>query len=463
LKNLIQTEPYIRKVIPYLKSEFFGDNAEKLLFEEIHSYITKYNMPPTSEALSVIFNGKDKISETDFKSVSNLIKEVSKPAETKDLKWLIDETEKFCQERALHNAILDSIHIMDGQDKNKGKGMIPKILSDALAISFDPNVGHDYLEDANSRYEYYHHIEQRVPFDLTMFNKITKGGLPKKTLNVLLGGVNVGKTLALCHMASSYLAQNLNVLYITLEMAQERIAQRIDANLLNIGLDDIESITKEDYDRKIGKLKQNIKGKLIVKEYPTASAGAHHFKALLNECKLKKKFYPDIVIIDYINICCSSRIKPGSNINSYTYIKAIAEEFRGLAVETDLPILTATQLTRDGFSSSDPDMTDVAESFGLPATADWMVVMINSEELEKLNQLVVKQIKSRYADVTRNKRFVVGVDRDKQRLYDVDDKQQNIQDAHQTPDPDDFIKNTDIVEVMKTITDLSKKKFDGIV
>ena len=434
LKNLITNEQFVRKVLPYLKTELFTESSHKLLFEEIQGYTGKYNMPPTKEALNVTFNSKTNISEGDFEECIKLIDEVLASNDVSDQKWLVDETQKFCQERSLHNAILESIHIMDGSEKQKDKGMIPKILSDALAVSFDPNIGHDYLEDADARYDFYHKVEERIPFDLTMLNKVTKGGLPKKTLNVILAGVNVGKSLMMCHCAANYLAQNKNVLYITLEMAEQRIAERIDANLLNVNLDDIENLTKAEYDRKISKLKGHIKGKLIIKEYPTASAGALHFKALLNELKLKKQFKPDVVIIDYINLCLSSRIKQGNNVNSYTYIKAISEELRGLAVETDVPILTATQLTREGFSNSDPDMTDVAESFGLPATADFMIVMINTEELEQANLIQIKQIKSRYGNVTDNKRFVVGINRAKMKLYDVDEKAQKAvsNDGHQS-------------------------------
>lgn len=455
----MKSESFVRKAIPYLKSDLFQERAEKLLFDEIQSYIVKYNMPPPKEALTVAFNNKTHISEADYTALTELVDSLDAINEVEP-DWLIDETEKFCQERSLHNAILESIHIMDGQDKHKDKGMIPKLLSDALAVSFDPNIGHDFLEDAEARYDYYHHIEERIPFDLAKLNKITKGGLPKKTLNVILAGINVGKSLAMCHVGASTLAQNKNVLYITLEMAQERIAQRIDANLLNVSMDEIEALPKDQYDTKINRLKENIKGKLIIKEFPTASASAMHFKALLNELKLKKRFTPDLIIIDYINICASSRIKPGSNINSYSYIKAIAEELRGLAVEFDVPILTATQLTRDGFNNSDPDMTDVAESFGLPATADWMIVFVNTEELEAINQIMVKQIKSRYDDVTKNKRFIIGIDRAKQRLYDVDDKaQKSIQNPDSTPDKP----VNEVTENMRAwMNELSpRKKFDA--
>jgi len=432
LKNLILNEPYSRKVLPYLKSDLFQETNEKLIFEEIHSYILKYNQLPTKEALKVILSNKDNITEDSFNETLELVDELVKPSETPDINWLVNTTETFCQERALHNAILESIHILDGSNKNMGKGAIPKLLSDALAISFDPNIGHDYLVNAEDRFDYYHKIEKRIPFDLSMLNKITKGGLPPKTLNVILAGVNTGKSMFMCHHAACCLAQNFNVLYITLEMAEEKIAERIDANLFNVSLDEIEGLSKDIFTRKIERLRTNIKGKLFIKEFPTASAGSSHFKALVNELSLKKKFKPDIIFIDYINICCSSRIKPGSNINSYSYIKAISEELRGLAVELNLPIVTATQLTREGFGSSDPDMTDTAESFGLPATADFMFVMITNEELDSLDQMLMKQIKNRYGDVTKNKRFTVGVDRAKQRFYDVEEKQQkNITNSNQ--------------------------------
>jgi replicative DNA helicase len=430
LKNLLSNEQYTRKVLPYLNDDLFQEKVEKLLFEEIHSYITKYNQNPTREALNVILSNKDSITEDVYNESITYIDELYKLPSEQNIDWLIDTTEEFCQERSLHNAILQSIHILDGNEKNVGKGMIPKILSDALAISFDPNIGHDYLADADERFNYYHKTEKRIPFDLSMLNKVTKGGLPPKTLNVILGGVNTGKSMFMCHHAATCLSQNYNVLYITLEMAQERIAERIDANLFNIDLDEIEGMTKELFDRKISRLRENIKGKLIIKEFPTASAGSTHFKSLINELWLKKKFRPDIVFIDYVNICCSSRIKPGSNINSYSYIKAISEELRGLAVELNVPIMTATQLTREGFGNSDPDMTDTAESFGLPATADFMLVMITTEDLDAVDQMMFKQIKSRYGDVTKNKRFTIGVDRSKQRFYDVDEKsQKEIQDA----------------------------------
>jgi len=363
-----------------------------------------------------------------------LIDEVSGIKDVKDEEWLYEQTEKFCQERALHNAILDSIHILDGKEKTKGKGSIPQLLTDALSVSFDPAVGHDYIDDADKRYEFYHKTEKRIPFDLEYFNKITKGGMPQKTLNVVLAGTGVGKSLFMCHVAASSLSQNYNVLYVTLEMAEERIAERIDANLLNIKIDELETLPKDSFDRKIERLKQSVKGKLIIKEYPPVSAGSNHFRSLMNELWLKKNFRPDILIVDYLNLCSSSRIKLGSNVNSYSFIKAIAEELRGLAVEFKIPILTATQTTRSGYSSTDPGLEDTSESFGLPATADFMFAMIATEEMEKLNQVMVKQLKNRYNDPTSNKRFIVGIDRPKMRLYDVEQSAQKISDSGQDDD-----------------------------
>jgi len=363
-----------------------------------------------------------------------LIDEVSGIKDVKDEEWLYEQTEKFCQERALHNAILDSIHILDGKEKTKGKGSIPQLLTDALSVSFDPAVGHDYIDDADKRYEFYHKTEKRIPFDLEYFNKITKGGMPQKTLNVVLAGTGVGKSLFMCHVAASSLSQNYNVLYVTLEMAEERIAERIDANLLNIKIDELETLPKDSFERKIERLKQSVKGKLIIKEYPPVSAGSNHFRSLMNELWLKKNFRPDILIVDYLNLCSSSRIKLGSNVNSYSFIKAIAEELRGLAVEFKIPILTATQTTRSGYSSTDPGLEDTSESFGLPATADFMFAMIATEEMEKLNQVMVKQLKNRYNDPTSNKRFIVGIDRPKMRLYDVEQSAQKISDSGQDDD-----------------------------
>jgi len=348
-----------------------------------------------------------------------LIESLKSSDDSSKMEWLLELTEKFCQEKALHNAILESIHILD-EKTDKTKGAIPKILSDALSVSFDPNIGHDYIEDASKRFDFYHQVEKRIPFDLDFFNRITKGGLPTKTLNVALAGTGVGKSLFMCHVAAGALSQNYNVLYITLEMAEEKIAERIDANLLNVKLDDLANLPKDTYERKISRIKENIKGKLIIKEYPTASAGSIHFRTLLNELAIKKNFKPDIVFIDYLNICASARLKHGANVNSYSYIKAIAEEIRGLAVEFKVPIVSATQTTRSGFTNTDPGLEDTSESFGLPATADFMFALITSEELEKLNHIMVKQLKNRYNDPTMNKRFVIGVDRSKMKLYDVE-------------------------------------------
>jgi replicative DNA helicase len=374
--------------------------------------------------------------EDDYKKCFELVDELKSNTEVSRQDWLAEQTEKFCQEKALHNAILESIQILDEKSKtDKSKGSIPQILSEALSVSFDPNIGHDYIENAEQRYQFYHTIEKRVPFDLDYFNRITKGGLPQKTLNIALAGTGVGKSLFMCHMAASCLSQNLNVLYITMEMAEEKIAERIDANLLNVKLEDLGNLPKDVYDRKISRLKENIKGKFIIKEYPTASASSTHFRNLLNELSLKKNFKPDIIFIDYLNICASARIKHGANVNSYSYIKAIAEELRGLAVEFCVPIMSATQTTRTGFSNTDPGLEDTSESFGLPATADMMFALITSEELESLNQIMVKQLKNRYNDPTLNKRFAIGVDRSKMRLYDIEQSaQKNIVDSGQDYD-----------------------------
>ncbi len=420
LKNLIYNEEYTRKVVPFLTEEYFKDNCEKLLFKEIQEFITKYNTPPTHEALIIQLDEKQ-ISQDDYIRSIEILNEIT---ETKDdipkIDWLIDKTEKFCQDQAIYNGVLESISILDGKHKTLDKGAIPDILSKALSVGFDQNVGHDYIDDYESRYEFYHKIEERIPFDLDYFNRITKGGLPKKSLNVVLAGSGIGKSLYKCHHAASCLSQGKNVLYLTMEMAEERIAERIDANLLNIAVDDLVKLSKEDYIRKFLKLRGSKSGKLIIKEYPTASAGANHFRLLLNELNLKKNFVPDILFIDYLNICSSSRLRMGSTINSYTYVKSIAEELRGLAVEFNIPILTSVQLNRSGAASSDPGMEDVSESAGISHTADMMFALISTEELESLNQLMVKQVKNRYADLTKNKRFVIGVDRAKMKLYDVE-------------------------------------------
>ena len=446
LRNLIYNEEYIRKVLPFLKDEYFTDSIEKTIFKELSSFVSKYNTTPTIEAIGLAIKERRNLSDAEVEKSENYLQEIelAKGQESK-IQWLIEKSEAFCQERAIYNAVLGSISILDGKDKTNDKGAIPKILSDALSVSFDNSIGHDYLENSDDRYDFYHRKEERIPFDLDMFNKITKGGLPIKTLNIALAGTGVGKSLFMCHCAAGNMSMGRNVLYITMEMAEERIAERIDANLLNVSLDDLLELPKETYDRKVASLKSKVTGKLIIKEYPTASASSLHFRTLLNELNLKKSFVPDIIYIDYLNICCSSRIKPGSNINSYTYVKSIAEELRGLAVEFGVPIVSATQTTRSGYGSSDPGLEDTSESFGLPATADMMFALISSEELEGLGQIMVKQLKNRYTDPSQFKRFVVGIDKPKMRLYDIDDSGQ-----------------TGIVDSGMTFKSESpKKKFEG--
>jgi replicative DNA helicase len=429
LKNLICNDEYLRKVLPFIKDEYFTDSVEKLIFNEINDFTEKYNSLPTIEALGLAVQEKRNITDEQLKSCDDILNEIKNNTETSKMEWLVDKTEKFCQEKAIYNAVLGSISILDGKDKTNDKGSIPKILSDALSISFDSSVGHDYLEDSDSRYEFYHRTEERVPFDLDFFNKITKGGLPKKTLNIALAGTGVGKSLFMCHVAAGCMTQGKNVLYITMEMAEEKIAERIDANLLNTKLDDLIELPKEMYDRKIARMREKTTGKLIIKEYPTASASSMHFRTLLNELNLKKNFVPDIIFIDYLNICCSARIKAAANVNSYTYVKAIAEELRGLAVEFGVPIVSATQTTRSGYSSSDPGLEDTSESFGLPATADLMFALVSSEELEELGQIMVKQLKNRYSDPGFHKRFTLGIDRAKMKLYDVEQSAQDLADS----------------------------------
>jgi len=436
LKNLIFNDDYARKILPFIKSEYFTDNTEKILFEEVNEYINHYKHLPTYESLVINFTESKKLTEQQVQDSVEMLREINAEKEEKsDDAWLLDNTEKFCQDKAIYNAIMKSVKILDDRDNKDSKGAIPQLLSDALGVSFDSSVGHDYVEDADNRFDFYHRHETKIPFDLDIFNKITKGGLPQKTLNIALAGTGVGKSLFMCHVAGSCLSQGQNVLYITMEMAEERIAERIDANLLNIDISDLNSISKQDYDRKFSALKVKTQGKLIIKEYPTAAASALHFRALLNELQLKKSFKPDIIFIDYLNICASARIKAGSNVNSYSYIKAIAEELRGLAVEFSVPIVSATQTTRSGFTSSDPGLEDTSESFGLPATADFMFALMSTEELEQLNQLMVKQLKNRYNDPNTFKRFVIGIDRGKMKLYDVEQSaQEDIVDAGQVDD-----------------------------
>ena len=436
LRNLIYNEEYARKVIPFIKDEYFEDQNQKIIFQEISTFIEKYNKLATKEILSIEVEKRSDINDTNFKEIVDIIS--SFEDEVGEIDWLVDSTEKWCRDRAIYLALMESIHIADGEDEKKTRDSIPSILSEALAVSFDNHIGHDYLQDYEKRFESYHRKEDRIPFDLEYFNKITKGGLPNKTLNIALAGTGVGKSLFMCHVASSALIEGKNVLYITLEMAEEKIAERIDANLLNVNIQDITDLPKPMFDTKVEALAKKTQGTLIIKEYPTASAHSGHFKSLLNELALKKSFRPDIIFIDYLNICASSRYRANGNVNSYSYIKAIAEELRGLAVEANLPIVSATQTTRSGYGSSDVELTDTSESFGLPATADLMFALISTEELEGLNQILVKQLKNRYNDPTVRKRFVVGIDRAKMRLYDCEQTaQQDMVDNGSSQDYND--------------------------
>ncbi len=431
LTNLIFNEEYTRKVLPFLKDEYFGTRSDKIIFSQIYDFVNKYNNLPTKETLIIELNTRKDINEEEFKAIKTTIAGLN-PVEA-DLEWLFDTTEKFCKDKAVNNAVLNGIKILDGKDQKRTPEAIPSILSEALAVSFDNHIGHDYIDDADDRFDWYHRKELKLPFDLQYFNRITKGGVPQKTLNVCLAGTGVGKSLFMCHLAASSILEGKNVLYITLEMAEERIAERIDANLLDVTTDDLLALPKQMFDDRVQRLKDKSPGKLIIKEYPTASAHSGHFKALLNELALKKSFKPDVLFIDYLNICSSSRFK-GGNISSYFYVKAIAEELRGLAVEFKLPIFTATQTTRTGFVSTDIGLEDTSESFGLPATADFMFALMTSEELDSLNQMKVKQLKNRYSDPAINRSFIIGVDRSKMRLYDVEQKAQNIVDSNQEKD-----------------------------
>jgi replicative DNA helicase len=440
LSNLVNDEQYCRKVIPFLKKEYFSDRKETIVAQEIVDFFNKYNKPATKEILSIEVSNRKDLNDKELAEINEYITNLS--TEPVNEEWMLTNTEKFCKDRAVYNAILASIKIIDGNDKHHTQDAIPNILSDALAVSFDNHIGHDYLDDHNERYDFYHRVEEKIAFDLEMFNKITKGGLSKKTLNIALAGTGVGKSLFMCHVAGACLNQGLNVLYITMEMAEERIAERIDANLLNLTMDELKVIDRDIYETRIGKITNKTKGKLIIKEYPTASAHAGHFRALLEELKLKREFKPDIIFIDYLNICSSQRMKQGGSINSYTYIKAIAEELRGLAVEYNVPIVSATQTTRSGFTNSDPGLEDTSESFGLPATADFMFALVSNEELEGLNQIIVKQLKNRYNDPSFYKRFVVGIDRAKMKLYDVEaSAQTGLADAGQEDDTPMFDKS----------------------
>ena len=418
LSNLIHDENYCRKVIPFLKREYFGDRKESVIVQEIIDFFNKYNKPLTQDILAIEVSNAKGVTDKEVSDIGEYIKTLTHNPANED--WLMESTEKFCKDRAVYLAIMGSIKIFEGKDPQHTQDAIPSILSDALAVSFDNHIGHDYLEDFANRYEFYHRVEEKIPFDLDMFNKITKGGLSRKTLNIALAGTGVGKSLFMCHVAAGALQAGHNALYITMEMAEERIAERIDANLLNLTMDELKVVDKDIFENRIDKLKKKTQGKLIVKEYPTASAHAGHFRALLEELKLKREFVPDIVFIDYLNICSSQRMKAGANVNSYTFVKAIAEELRGLAVEYNVPIVSATQTTRSGYANSDPGLEDTSESFGLPATADFMFALVSSEELENLNQIIVKQLKNRYNDPNYYKRFVVGIDRSKMKLYDVE-------------------------------------------
>ena len=440
---MIYNEDYTRKVLPFIRGDYFSDRTERTVFEEIQKFVDKYNDLPNQNALEVELDSRSDLNEDDYKRVLSVVKELEKD-DNANFDWLVETTEDFCKDKAVYNAIVDGIKIIDGKDKARGVDALPSILTDALAVGFDNRVGHDYLHDTDARYDFYHKIEEKIPFDLEFFNRITKGGLPQKTLNIALAGTGVGKSLFMCHMAANCLSQGKNVLYITLEMAEERIAERIDANQMNISIDDLHTLPKEMFDDKIKKIIRDTRGSLIIKEYPTASAHSNHFRGLIKELAIKKSFKPDIIFIDYLNICASSRFRANGNVNSYMYIKAIAEELRGLAVETNVPIMSATQTTRSGYSNSDVGLEDTSESFGLPATADLMFALISNEELEELNQIAVKQLKNRYNDPTMNKRFVIGIDRAKMKLYDIENSEQDfLADSNQTEEITPVFDNTD--------------------
>jgi len=451
LEALLFREDFYKKVIPFIKTEYFHRKPVQMVYTCIHDFVMRYNACPSKDAMSICLEKHKGVSQTEYDQCIEMLNDFNKKsAEEHNLDWLVTETENFCKEKALYNGIMESIQIMDGKSKDKIRTAIPSILSDALAVSFDTNIGHDYLEDSEARYEFYHKTEKRIPFDLEFFNTITNGGTPTKTLNIVMAGTGVGKSLFLCHHAANCLNQGMNVLYITCEMAEERIAERIDANLLDITLDSLRELPKETYDKKITNLKQNAKGKLIIKEYPTATANVNHFRVLLDELNLKKKFKPDMIVIDYLNICASSRMKPGANVNSYTFIKAIAEELRGLATERGVPIWSATQVNRIGFASTDIGLEDTSESFGLPATADFMFALISTEKLDEMNQIMVKQLKNRYNDTAINRKFIVGINRAKMKLFDVEQPQ--LADANQEQE-------TEEQEEVKFTNKFGKKDF----
>ena len=448
LTQLVTNEQYARKVLPFMKGDYFSDKTERTVFEEITKFVDKYNKIPTQTSLEIEVSSRKDLNEEEFKKVVAVIQTLE--STDVDFDWLVNTTEQFCKDKAVYNAIVEGISIIDGKDKHRGPDAIPNILTDALAVGFDNRVGHDYLVDADDRFDFYHTIEEKIPFDLEFFNRITKGGLPPKTLNIALAGTGVGKSLFMCHMAANCLSMGKNVLYITLEMAEERIAERIDANLMNISMEDLHDLPKSMYDNKIAKIIKSTSGKLIVKEYPTASAHTGHFRGLIKELAIKKSLKPDIVFVDYLNICASTRYKGQSNVNSYMYIKAIAEELRGLAVEINVPIMSATQTTRSGFTNSDIGLEDTSESFGLPATADLMFALISNEELDELNQIAVKQLKNRYNDLTVNKRFVIGIDRAKMQLFDIKpEEQDDLVDTNQTEFAEPVFDNTSFGEDWK--------------
>jgi replicative DNA helicase len=437
LGALATKEEFVRAVLPFIREEYFSTKPEQVVYRCIKNFVDTYNAQPTKEAL-VICLDDSRLNGDEHKQCVALINEVFGLDKDTDLKWLIDTAEKFCKDKAVYNAVLASIQILDGKDKNFTKNAIPQLLSDALAVSFDTAVGHDYMTDADKRYEFYHRVEEKMPFDLEFFNKITKGGVPRKTLNIVMAGTGVGKSMFMCHHAASCLSANKNVLYITCEMAEERIAERIDANLMDTALDELKDLPKETYDKRLARAVGAVRGNLIIKEYPTATATVAHFRHLLHELKIKKKFVPDIIFVDYLNICASSRVKMNANVNTYVYIKAIAEELRGLAVEYDVPIFSATQTNRGGFNNSDVGLENTSESFGLPATADFMFAVIRTEQLDSLNQVLVKQLKNRYGDENTNKKFVMGVDRGKMKFYDVEQSaQDSLVDTGQISDDDD--------------------------
>ena len=468
--HLLFNEEYSRKVIPFLKNDYFQTRTNKILFELIDGYVKTYNVVPSKEALNTKLQSLDNISEDEFKSCSDLISKLEADLKT-SVDWLCDQTEKFCQEKAVYNAIMDSIKIIDKKDKKRGTGSIPEILTEALSVSFDTNIGHDFIEDADSRYDYYHVREEKLQFDLEYFNKITKGGLSKKTLNIILASTGVGKTMFMTHCAAHHLTLGKNVLYLTMEMSEERIAERIDANLMDVTIDDLKELPKDAYEKKMVRIKGGTKGKLIVKEYPTAAAGSAHFRHLLQELRIKKSFKPDVIYVDYLNICSSARMKMGGAVNSYMYIKAIAEELRGLAVEFDVPIISATQSNRDAYNSSDVGLDNTSESFALPATADFMFALISTEDLEGLNQILVKQLKNRYDDPSSNRKFVIGVNKAKMKFYDVEQSaQKDIIDGPKTKHSDkpvmdnsSFGERYDEEQKMRFVTKkVGRKDFSGV-